>query len=386
MGWGRFCSHCGKDLSSAHSSEASSEELLKAVQVAADGVYDVLGGMQRSGGEGVVYFARELDSGRLVALRLTREQDSDGSESFALDVTHVIKPLVASLGATYSSPTPAMQAASVPPARAAAPSTRSPQPAARSPTPPSVIVPDFLSEAEQPPAPKKRLPVVPIAVLTSVLVVVGAMFVFSNSRRGAPDPSQDPATNVVVPPAPAPPAPPPVAAVTVDSGAISIGSLPTGARVTLNGKPMSDRRFSLLPGQYQLVASAPGYRAASQRVEVTAGDTFTWSPTMQAVKVVAARTAHTPAPRPVASASPNCLNAYSDKNWAAALPACTREANAGNQPAQRNLGIMYDQGLGIAKDPRRPRSGSGRRRRPGIATRAFSSPPCTRTAAACRRI
>ena len=53
----------------------------------------------------------------------------------------------------------------------------------------------------------------------------------------------------------------------------------------------------------------------------------------------------------VAAAAPNCLNAYSDKNWAAALVACTREANAGNLPAQRNLGTIYDQGLGVNKDP-----------------------------------
>jgi TPR repeat protein len=349
VGWGRFCSHCGKDLSGTRSGEASREELLKAVQGAAEGEYEVLGEMQRSEGGGVVYFARELKSGRLVALRLTREQESDGSESYALGVTQVIKPLVASLGATYASPTSVMQAASAPPARAAAPSTRSPQPAARSPTPPSVIVPDDLSEADEAPAPKKRLPIVPIAVLTGLLVVGGALFVFSDSRHGEPDPSQDPATNVVVPAAPAP-APPPVVIAKVDSGAITIGSLPAGARVTLDGKAVSDRQLSLLPGRYQLVASAPGYRTASQRVDVTAGQTFAWSPTMQTAKAAAA-----PAPAPTAApklaAAPNCLNAYSDRNWAAALVACTREANAGNQPAQRNLGIIYDQGLGINKDP-----------------------------------
>jgi TPR repeat protein len=349
VGWGRFCSHCGKDLSGSRSGDASREELLKVVQVAAEGEYEVLGEMERSEGGGVVYFARELKSGRLVALRLTRERESDGSESYNLDVTQVIKPLVASLGATYASPTSAMQAASAAPARAAAPSTRSPQPAARSPTPPSIIVPDDLAEAEEPPAPRKRPPIVPIAVLTGILVVGGALFLISDSRHGAPDPSQDPATNVVVPAPPAP-APTPVATTTVDSGAISIGSLPPGARVTLDGKPVGDRQLSLLPGRYQLVASAPGYRTASQRADVVAGQTFTWSPTLQTAK--AAATARAPAaapPRPMTAA--NCLSAYSDKTWTAALLACTREANAGNQPAQRDLGTMYDQGLGVTKDP-----------------------------------
>lgn len=350
VGWGRFCSHCGRDLSGTRSGEASREEMLKAVQAAAEGQYEVLGEMQHSDGGGVVYFARELGSGRLVALRLTREQEIDGSESYALGVTHLIKPLVASLGATYASPTPAMQAATAPPARAAAPSTRSPQPAARSPTPPSVIVPDDLSEEDEARAPKKRLPVVPIAVLMGALVMGGALFVFSASRRDAPDASQDPATNVVLPAAPAP-APPPVAAAKVDSGVVTIGTLPAGARVTLDGEPVSDRQLSLLPGRYQLVASAPGYRTASQRVDLTAGQTFAWSPTMQTAKAPAARAAAPTVAPKIAAAAPNCLNAYSDKNWAAALVACTREANAGNQPAQRNLGTIYDQGLGVDKDP-----------------------------------
>jgi TPR repeat protein len=353
VGWGRFCSHCGKDLSGTRSGEASREELLKAVQGAAEGEYEVLGEMERSEGGGVVYFARELKSGRLVALRLTREQESDGSESYALGVTQVIKPLVASLGATYASPTSVMQAASAPPARAAAPSPRSPQPAARSVTPPSVMVPDDLSEEEEAPAPRKKVPIVPIAVITALLVVGGGLFIFSDSKRGAPDATQDPSTNVVVPAAP-PTAPPVIATPKIDSGSISIGGLPTGARVTLNGKVVAARELSLLPGRYQLVATAPGFKSVSQRVDVVAGQTFDWAPVLVASKIVAA----TPAPAPSAApappvrpAAPNCLNAYSDKNYPAALLACTREANAGNQQAQRNLGVIYDQGLGVNKDP-----------------------------------
>jgi TPR repeat protein len=353
VGWGRFCSHCGKDLSGTRSGEASREELLKAVQGAAEGEYEVLGEMERSEGGGVVYFARELKSGRLVALRLTREQESDGSESYALGVTQVIKPLVASLGATYASPTSVMQAANAPPARAAAPSPRSPQPAARSVTPPSVMVPDDLSEEEEAPARKKKVPVVPIAVIAALLLAGGGLFVFSDSRHDAPDASQDPPTNVVLPAAPTTP-PPVVASTKVDSGAISIGGLPSGARVTLNGKLVNARELSLVPGRYQLVASAPGFKSASQRVDVVAGQTVDWSPVLATAKSVASAAApapsSTPAPNPAAS-TPNCLNAYSDKNYPAALLACTREANAGNQQAQRNLGVIYDQGLGVNKDP-----------------------------------
>jgi TPR repeat protein len=352
VGWGRFCSHCGKDLSGTRSGEASREELLKAVQGAAEGEYEVLGEMERSEGGGVVYFAREIKSGRLVALRLTRERESDGSESYALGVTQVIKPLVASLGATYASPTSVMQAANAPPARAAAPSPRSPQPTARSTTAPSVMVPDDLSEEEEAPAPKKKVPIVPIAVIAALLVVGGGLFIFSDSKRAAPDPMQDPPTNVIVPAAPATP-PPVVATTQVESGIISIGGLPTGARVTLNGKVVATRELSLTPGRYQLMATAPGFKSAFQRVDLAAGQTFDWSPVLEVSKSVAAAPppAPTTAPPPVKPVAVNCLNAFSDKNYAAALLACTREANAGNQQAQRNLGVIYDQGLGVNKDP-----------------------------------
>ncbi len=53
VGAGRFCSHCGKDVSDARTSEASREEALAAVQRAAEGTYDVLGEMERSAGGGV---------------------------------------------------------------------------------------------------------------------------------------------------------------------------------------------------------------------------------------------------------------------------------------------------------------------------------------------
>jgi len=354
VGWGRFCSHCGMELSGKRAIEQSREEMLTAVHEAARGAYEVLGEMQRSEGGGIVYFARELGSGRLVSLRLVREQRSDGTETSALDVTPLIKPLVTSLGATYDSPKPVMQPASMPPSRSAAPSPRSPQPIARSVTPPSVIVPDDLLAAVEPQPPRKPVPVVPIAVAAAVLIASSALFVFARSRREAPGAEQDPPTSVVIPAAPAP-LPAPVAAIKIDSGAIAIGSLPPGARVTVNGSPVSERQLWRLPGRYQLVATAPGYRSLSQPIDVVAGQMVSWTPTMQSMKAAApAHGARKPAPvaRPNAvSSAPNCFNAYSDQNWAAALLACTREANAGNQPAQRNLATIYDQGLGTNKDP-----------------------------------
>ena len=361
VGSGRFCSNCGRDLSASLPGAESREEALKAVRRAAEGEYEVLGEMERSEGGGPVYFARTLSSGRLVALSLTRELESDGSASYSLEVTHVIKPLVASLGATYPSPTSAMMAVNAPVSRSAAPSSRSPQPTARSATPPSVMVPDDLTVDDDALGPKKRVPLIPIAVISAIVLIGGGLFYFSDSNRGAPDASQDPATSVFVP-ASAPPAPAPaIAASTTDSGVVSIGPLPDGARVTLGGKLVTARQLSLPPGTYLLVATASGFKSASQRVDVYAGQTTSWSPQMTAAKSIAVAQAKTKAkakareapvaPTPAAPPALNCLNAYSDRNWAAALPACTREASAGNQSAQRNLGSMYDQGLGVNKDP-----------------------------------
>lgn len=343
-GWGRFCSNCGKDLSGTHLADGSRQEMLEAVRRIANGEYEVLGEMERPEGGGTVYFAREITSARLVALRVTQTQDSDGTESLVLGVTQIIKPIAASLGATYTS-TESMMGASAPAPRAAAGSIRSPQPSARSPTPPSVIVPDAQREEFPAPAPRRRAPAKPIAVVAVIVLVGGALFALSHGMRHASDASLDSAQPVIVPPAAA--AAPPVVA-SPESGFVTIGTLPVAARVTLNGKSIDVRELALLPGKYRISATAPGYRTASQRLEVVGGRSISWAPTMQRSRVPTE--AKVGAPKPVKSATPDCLSAYSDKNWAAALGACTREANAGNQSAQRNLGVIYDQGLGTTRD------------------------------------
>jgi TPR repeat protein len=217
-----------------------------------------------------------------------------------------------------------------------------------------VIVPDYLAEVEQAPAPRNRLPLIPLGVLAGVLVAGGAALAFSHSRHDTPDPESDPATSVVIPAeaAPAPvTAPPAVSTTLADSGAIVIGALPANARVTLNGRPVTARQLSLVPGRYQLAVSAPGFRTTSQRVDVAAGQTLSWAPAMQTTKSIAKATPAPPAASSKAPSSmPNCFDAFSDKTWTAALLACTREANAGNQSAQRNLAAIYDQGLGVTKD------------------------------------
>src|SRR3970282_615807 len=75
--WGRFCTHCGLDIwtgpSGAHGQ--SKEEVFEAVKQAVAGRFEVLGEMSRAEGTGTVYFARDIATGKIEALRLHQEQD-----------------------------------------------------------------------------------------------------------------------------------------------------------------------------------------------------------------------------------------------------------------------------------------------------------------------
>lgn len=70
--WARFCTKCGQDISGlAPSTEGRTrDQLLRLAREAAAGRYEVLGEMTRAEGGGLVYFARELDSGRVVGFQL----------------------------------------------------------------------------------------------------------------------------------------------------------------------------------------------------------------------------------------------------------------------------------------------------------------------------
>ena len=71
--WSRFCSKCGRDISGIAPSAtgAQTRETLRALasQAAAD-KYDVIGEMSRAEGGGLVYFARELSTGKVVGLQI----------------------------------------------------------------------------------------------------------------------------------------------------------------------------------------------------------------------------------------------------------------------------------------------------------------------------
>jgi hypothetical protein len=88
--WARFCTQCGLDVSGeapASGEHASRAALREKVRAATQGEYEFLGDIPRSEGGGLVYFARDLTDGKIVALRLQK----DMNKKFAVGVTRTLK-------------------------------------------------------------------------------------------------------------------------------------------------------------------------------------------------------------------------------------------------------------------------------------------------------
>jgi hypothetical protein len=88
--WARFCTQCGLDVSGeapASGAHASRAALREKVRAATAGEYDFLGDIPRSEGGGLVYFARDLSDGKIVALRLQK----DMNKKFEVGVTRTLK-------------------------------------------------------------------------------------------------------------------------------------------------------------------------------------------------------------------------------------------------------------------------------------------------------
>ncbi len=91
--WDPFCGECGADLAGAvgePGAGATQEQLLDAVRKAAEG-YEVLGGIPRGVGGKMVYFARELGGGELVALRLDQENTTGRRPSYTVAATRMVQ-------------------------------------------------------------------------------------------------------------------------------------------------------------------------------------------------------------------------------------------------------------------------------------------------------
>lgn len=97
----RFCGKCGGDLTASSQMPASAAEraaLLEEVRIASAEVYDVVGEMPWGGGAGLVYFALEKSTGRLVRLRLKRE-----GADYSLGETQAAMALKTKVLAAYTS-------------------------------------------------------------------------------------------------------------------------------------------------------------------------------------------------------------------------------------------------------------------------------------------
>lgn len=122
--WTDACPACGSRIVGddfPHTPDAR-DLLLAEVRAASEGEYDVLGAMD--GSAGTVYFARELEGGRLVALALQAEDEED--DACSLTATWLAP------SADAPAPRPAIaEPAPVPPAPTPAPSLPIPDPAPR---------------------------------------------------------------------------------------------------------------------------------------------------------------------------------------------------------------------------------------------------------------
>jgi len=99
-GWERFCTQCGVNLWGSAGDERggaerwNKQELLAAVQQATRGKFEIIGDMGRKDRGGVVYFARDLETGRIEALRLQQEGDD-----FSVGLTGVLQRFAGSISA-----------------------------------------------------------------------------------------------------------------------------------------------------------------------------------------------------------------------------------------------------------------------------------------------
>jgi len=376
--WARFCRHCGADLSGiaqGSGPNTTSDELIVQVRAAARGKYDVLGQMDRAEGGGIVYFAKENRTGKLVALRLQRQNASaGGTEIFQLQQTQVLNDFKESLGVGRQGGTQVGRSDPTLP-----PETSKESPAVMRPTPVAPVaapvpgpapqpMPEGVSGGGRPPVSRNALIAGGLALLAAIALLVTKPWA---SRTDDPPPPPD--TVVETPMA-------------VDSATIRIAvQLPPGATVTVDGIPLTELRVRVAAGMHAMGLSAPGYDDVQQDLEVLANETVAWTPTL----VRAARQNPPPAadppqrkaatrppprtttpadpppdvtptvtPQPPAGGAPinertarnTCSSLFAARDYGAAMSTCTAESNAGSSSAMRTLARLHENGQGTARN------------------------------------
>jgi TPR repeat protein len=349
--WGRFCTSCGRDVSGVTTERMvplERQELLHAVRDAAAGEYEILGEMQRARGGGIVYFARELASDQIIALRLQREKRAEGGDEaeYSLGRTQVLKPLVESAEHRHSAE-PAQRPSWEPlkpdadnsvgrgPELARGEVTERPA-SEQEPTPQPPVVP--------PRNPIRRQHVVMAAVGLGVLIATGVVIATSRDeqRPKVPQVVENPP-----PPPPPPPASPPPPPPVPDSGELVFDRLPRGTQVVIDGVPRKGTAFKLPVGKHLVEATAPGYYRSKLEIEVALGQTrrglrFVQLPDTSK-KVVTGQQSGT---QPVDPPKPTCASTASAYDWSNARTLCAAEARGGNAAAERQMGVMFLRGLG----------------------------------------
>ncbi|UCH35069.1 MAG: PEGA domain-containing protein, partial [Armatimonadota bacterium] len=351
-GWGRFCPQCGSDLSGLSAELHSSEELLQAVKDASAGEFEVLGEMDQAEGGGRVYFARDLASGGLVALRLLKETTASGAEEYALNKTRVLKPLADELvgdAAAKAPPKVRAPSAGAPPPRAASPPRKAPAP--RRPAP-------RLRKRRSLTLPSRRTLMVVGLVVGAVAVAAVLFTLWDRLQSGGGETA-------------------PTEEATAPVGSVEVllrGSVPDGAVVSIDGRayPM-DTTITLLPGLHVFRVEAPGYRPVVDSLPLSDGQSLIWTaPPMERQRQSRAPARQRPQPQPepqrevqapppetttVVVAEPvdttpslTCETAYAQQAWTEARRLCFLAANAGDPLGNYVQGLMYERGNGVPAD------------------------------------
>ncbi|HET7552040.1 MAG TPA: hypothetical protein VFK04_12155 [Gemmatimonadaceae bacterium] len=379
VGWGRYCATCGADLAPGDVLRARSHSGSTALGRPADpDGFHILGSVARAGGQGAgdVIFARELATGSVVALGPPARLAGDAApDSRTARILHTLRPLtaVAPEGARPAEPAREVEQTHEPLPRA--------QPSAYRAAPQEVLLPsdDLASPDDRlPPRPPDRAPrwwLAPAAVVAAAVIGLAA---FVKARASQPDGTEarigSGGMGVALAPAPRPSDS--ARATHADSGYIRIaGQLPAGSQITIDGLPLPQESVALTPGAYVLAASAPGYVTVSERLTLEPGQTLVWMPALAAVAEVkeppaketpsgerssravasskkkAAASADTPSVAVAAPPAQSCQDAFEAKEWTQAATLCAKDARGGSVSAQRNLGVMYDRGVGVPRDP-----------------------------------